>query len=394
MSIFNSLGSNYNLSFVLKTLFSGGNKEDKKNLEQLLEKKYGGPATLLYKGREALELALKNLNLPKNSFIAINGFTCFAVYKAIQNCNLNVEYLDIEKGQLNFSAGELEKHLNKNPKIRVVIIQNTLGYPCQIEQIARICKDKKIIIIEDLAHCVGTRYENGKEAGTIGNIVVLSFSQDKIIDSISGGALIKIDDKIDIILNEVRKEKQLIDKLYPLFTYIIRTTYSMAFGKVFHIIIKNLNLLSKPLGNEDNQIHQLPSWYCNLVKLSFIKLQDNLEHRRKIASIYAKSINPKITSPKIISLIDLSTNLRFPIFVNKRENLIKYLAGFKIYVSDIWYDAPVAPKKYLNMTTYQHQCPNAEIASLEIINLPTHINVKEKDAEKISQLINQWIKLQ
>lgn len=188
MSIFNSLGSNYDFKFTLKALIA---RENNSQLKSFLENKYQGKVTLVYKGREAIELCLKSLNLPEKSFVAITGFTCFAVFDAIKKSGLDVEYLDIEKGDLNFSAEILEKAVEKNPKIKVVLIQNTLGYPCDIENIAKICKEKKIILIEDLAHSIGTRYENGEEAGSFGDFVVLSFSQDKVIDAVSGGALIE-----------------------------------------------------------------------------------------------------------------------------------------------------------------------------------------------------------
>src|SRR3990167_3763630 len=83
MPIFNSLGSNYNLAYVLKALFSIGSRKDIKDLKNLLEERHQGKPVLFYKGREALSLALKILNLPKKSEIAINGFTCVAVFNAI-----------------------------------------------------------------------------------------------------------------------------------------------------------------------------------------------------------------------------------------------------------------------------------------------------------------------
>ena len=389
MSIFNSLGSKYNLQFVFKTLFSSNNQNQKKALEQVLEKEYRGKVTLLYKGREAIELGLKSLNLPLGSFVAICGFTCFAVYEAIKKAGLEVEYLDIEKGELNFPPYELEKHLKENPKIKVVIIQNTLGYPCKAAEIAKICQEKKLILIEDLAHSIGTRYESGIEAGSVADLVVLSFSQDKIIDGVSGGALIKKDNS-NVNFRKVRTKKQIIDRFYPLFTYLIRTTYSFGIGKILHQCLKSLKLLSTPM-DDDDQIHELPAWYASLVNSSFDNLLSNLTHRKEISYIYAKSINPKIISPKIVNAVSSSANLRFPIFVNNRTNLIKYLSDNQIYVSDIWYDGVIAPKKYLSLTNYHNQCPNAEVASLEILNLPTHINISKKDAEKISRLINQWI---
>lgn len=376
-------------------MFSLNKASHSSDLVRLLEIKYQGKATLLYKGREAIELALKSLNLPAGSYIAINGFTCFAVYEAIKKAGLEVEYLDIEKGELNFSPQELEEHLKENPKVKVVIVQNTLGYPCDIESISKICKEKKLILIEDLAHSVGTKYENGKEAGTVGDMTVLSFSQDKIIDGISGGALISKSEALGLHLKGVNVKKQIIDRFYPLFTYLIRITYPVAAGKIIHQILKGFKLLSGPMDQLENDLHQLPSWYCNLVAEAFNNLADNLNHRKEIANIYKKNVNPKILSSKITSLIDLSSNLRFPIFVNNRDSLIKYLKQFGIYISDIWYDGPIAPKKYMSKTDYKMgDCPNAELASKEILNLPTHINISEKEAENICNLINQWLKSQ
>ena len=95
MAIFNSLGSNYNLRYVLKSLFDNSANKNLK-LKNFLEKKYEGKTILTYKGREALTLALKILNLPKESMVAINGFTCFAVYKAVEEAGLTPICLDLE----------------------------------------------------------------------------------------------------------------------------------------------------------------------------------------------------------------------------------------------------------------------------------------------------------
>src|SRR3990167_8324621 len=104
MSIFNSLGSNYNLNYVLKSFFSSG-KGGNTKLKKFLEEKYEGQAILIYKGREALTLALQILNFPKDSKIAINGLTCVAVYNAIETAGYKPICIDIEKekSDLNFS---------------------------------------------------------------------------------------------------------------------------------------------------------------------------------------------------------------------------------------------------------------------------------------------------
>ena len=147
-------------------------------------------------------------------------------------------------------------------------------------------------------------------------------------------------------------------------------------------MLKALNLLSKPMREDLYGFYSLPNWYCNLALIEFNKLGQQLNHRREIAKIYAENLNKKILSSNIIKKILSSSNLRFPIFVDNRADLIRFLKKSKIFISDIWYDS-IAP-----------ECPNAVKISHEILNLPTHINVTEKDALIISERVNLWLKLQ
>ena len=101
MRIFNSLGSNYNLATAMRVLFSFGGDSKRRELTSYLEKRYGGKATLLYKGREAILLALNAL--PEKGPVAMNGFTCLAVYESIVASGNTVRYLDIAPNSLDFS---------------------------------------------------------------------------------------------------------------------------------------------------------------------------------------------------------------------------------------------------------------------------------------------------
>ena len=129
--------------------------------------------------------------------------------------------------------------------------------------------------------------------------------------------------------------------------------------------------------------HKLPNWYCLLITYQFSKLPTLLRHRQKIVFVYKNKL--KSSSSGL---------LRFPIFVKNRKKLIKFLKNNRIYVSDIWYDAPIAPFRCLNQTTYHGGCPMSENLSKTIVNLPTHLNVSEKEAERISEKIKLWLSMQ
>src|SRR3989344_4597560 len=392
MNIFNSLGSNYDWRFVLKALFAKNKESYSANLKNLLEKKYNGEVLLAYKGRQAIELTLEILNLPKESFIAINGFTCVAVFNSIRKAGFEPVCLDLQdSGGLNFTPDSLEKTLSKNKKISAVIIQNTLGYPCDIEGILAICKRHNLILIEDLAHCVGTRYPNGKETGTMGDFVVLSFSQDKIIDSVSGGALVirnkKYFDKGNSLGGLSKPPPMWIfrDRIYQFETYKIRAAYKLGLGKPYHFLLKKLGLLPNVMNQSFYDYYSLPNWHASLALYQFKHLDTQLNHRRKIAQIYVSLLPENIlmfAKEKNKEAVSLSSNLRFPIFVENRSKLIRKLKDQGVYISDVWY-TDVAP-----------QCPNAVDDSKMILNLPTHINITEKDAKNISLIIIQWLKSQ
>ena len=50
------------------------------------------------------------------------------------------------------------------------------GYPCEMNEILKLCKKKNITIIEDCAHALGTFYKN-KHAGNFGISGCFSFTQ-------------------------------------------------------------------------------------------------------------------------------------------------------------------------------------------------------------------------
>ena len=395
MRIFNSLGSNYDLSFALRALLTSNSTNSPLKLKEYLENKYGGKAKLLYKGREAISLALFMADLPKGSEVAVCGFTCYAVYKAVKDAGYEASYVDITQKDLNFSAYDLEEVIKKNSAIKVVIIQNTLGYACDIKGIIEVCKKNDLILIEDLAHSIGAVYADGREAGLVGDFTILSFSQDKIIDGISGGALIVRNKKYQVgqarKLEHLRAVEQVKDRFYPLFTLIIRSTYSYFIGKVVHLLLKKMHLLSQPMDGGES-LHILPEWYADLTLKQFEVLDGELRHRRKIAKVYSKHIDSSLLVYFQDNQIERSSNLRFPIMINKRKEFFKYMKLFGVHISDTWYDAPIAPKKYMIFTDYINQCPNSEKISTKIINLPTHKNISEVQANFIAEKINVWMK--
>lgn len=392
MIVFNSLGSNYSGRMVWQSLFSRSKGAGDK-LAEYLQNRYKSEVVLTYKGREALQLALKAIGLDPDAQVAINGFTCYAVYRAITFAGLKPYYLDIERDSLQFSADVLAKAIEKNPSIKAVIVQNTLGNPCDIVGIEKICQRHNLVLVEDLAHSIGARYIDGREVGTVGDFAMLSFGRDKLIDSVSGGALVinnrKYVDLLPSRLSDPPKSALRHDKWYPLLSMKVRWAYKIGLGKLVHAAFRKLGFMSRSVDAEYYEGHGLSDWQAKLALEQLESLPTELLRRRKLGKIYQENLCRAMLVSNSSESVSRSTNLRFAAYVENRRGVFSALQKKHIYISDTWYDTPIAPARYLSKTTYDHQCQVADEVASQIINLPTHRHITESMAIEIAKAFNQ-----
>jgi len=83
---------------------------------------------------------------------------------------------------------------NRSTGRRIAACQpmHTFGHPTRIDEIAEICSDWGIALVEDAAESLGSYYK-GRHAGTFGRVGVFSFNGNKIITT--GGGMIVTDDE-------------------------------------------------------------------------------------------------------------------------------------------------------------------------------------------------------
>ena len=81
---------------------------------------------------------------------------------------------------------------------------------------------------------------------------------------------------------------------------------------------------------------------------------------------------------------DSSTYLRYPLQVNNPKKVIRAAKKEGIELGN-WYLSPVAPLgvNYEKVFYKLGSCPVAEKLASQSLNLPTHIQIKEKDALRI-----------
>ncbi|UCD54941.1 MAG: aminotransferase class I/II-fold pyridoxal phosphate-dependent enzyme [Candidatus Omnitrophota bacterium] len=123
----------------------------------------------------------KTVLCPANTFMA----TPLSIMKA----GGKVQFVDCNKNDLCMSAEDLKEKINKYNPFAVFIVHIGGHIAFQIEEIAKLCKEKGIILIEDCAHSHGASWR-GRKAGTWGNAGIYSFYSTKTISTGEGGMLV------------------------------------------------------------------------------------------------------------------------------------------------------------------------------------------------------------
>jgi len=161
-------------------------------------------------GTAALHIALLMAGVKADDEIITQPLTFIATANAISYCNAHPVFVDVELDTMGMSPEKLSDFLQKNceqksdgycynkltkRKLAACVPMHTYGHPCRIDEIAKICQQYNIELVEDAAESIGSLYKN-KHTGTFGKFGVLSFNGNKTITTGGGGMVITDDPKL------------------------------------------------------------------------------------------------------------------------------------------------------------------------------------------------------
>ena len=146
----------------------------------------------------ALELCAQLCQFSDDDEVIIPSHTYTSSAYPFIKSGAKIIWADINQETRTVDVDTIKKCISQ--KTKAVVVVHLYGYAINMEPIIDLCKEKNILIIEDVAQAIGTSI-NGKMAGTFGDYGVLSFHSHKNITTLGeGGALFVKDDKIaDVI---------------------------------------------------------------------------------------------------------------------------------------------------------------------------------------------------
>jgi aminotransferase in exopolysaccharide biosynthesis len=169
-------------------------------IQELTRSKY---AIAVVNGTNALHISLLLSNVCQGDEVLTQSVSFIATANAISYSYAKPIFIDVDRDTLGMSPKALGAFLNENAelkgeycynrttgkRIRACVPMHTFGISCKIDEIAAICKQWKIALIEDSAESMGSYYR-GKHTGTFGDFGIFSFNGNKTITSGGGGVII------------------------------------------------------------------------------------------------------------------------------------------------------------------------------------------------------------
>ena len=144
-------------------------------------------AVAVASGTDALILGLRAAGIGSGDEVATPAFTFIAAAEAITHVGARPVFADIDPLTYNMDPASLEAALT--PGTRAVIAVHLFGQSAEIAEIRAICKDRRLVLIEDCAQAIGADYD-GVRVGGWGALGCFSFYPTKNLGACGDGGLV------------------------------------------------------------------------------------------------------------------------------------------------------------------------------------------------------------
>lgn len=173
--------------------------------------KYTGAkkAVVCVSGTNALHMSLMLVGVERGDEVITQALTFIATCNALSYIGAHSVFIDVDRSTMGLSPDAMKEWLQKNAetrngecynkntgrRVKACVPMHTFGHPVRIEELAALCEEWCIELVEDAAESIGSKYK-GKHTGTFGKVGAISFNGNKTITTGGGGMLLFQDEEL------------------------------------------------------------------------------------------------------------------------------------------------------------------------------------------------------
>jgi len=304
-------------------------------------------------GTDAIELALRALNIGPGDEVITVSHTAVATVAAIEAAGAIPVLVDVESKFYTLNPIQLKEVIS--PRTKSLIAVHLYGQSADMDAITSFCHQHKIFLIEDVSQAHGGKYK-GQRLGSFGEISCFSCYPTKNLGAIGDAGLVTTNN-ID-----------LATKIRMLREYGYKDRISKFPGR-------------------NSRLDELQAAVLR-VKLKYLDA-DN-EKRRKLAKFYSDKLSElPIQLPIIRTEVESVFHL-FVVQVEDRQAVLDYLKKEGI-IAGIHYPVPIhLQPAYKDRVLTAKNMSSSEKLVQSIISLPIYPELSFNDAKKIVNVLNNF----
>jgi len=303
-------------------------------------------------GTDALHLALVAAGIGAGDEVVLPAFTFFATAEAVSYTGATPVFADIDARSFNLTAESLEKRLS--PRTRAVIVVHLFGQCAPLDEIASLCKQKSLLLVEDCAQALGAEYQ-GRRAGSWGDFGCFSFYPTKNLAAAGDAGLV--------------------------------TTRHADYDKLLRMLRHH--------GSRQTYLHERVGWNSRLDELQAAVLRVKLKRldefnaaRRRIAKIYQSRLEHTSLELPAVDPRGKHVYHQFTVRSERRDALREALAQDGI-ASSIFYPMPLHRQPAYEAFHRDLALPASEAAARSVLSLPIYPLLDDAALERICARIRQ-----
>jgi dTDP-4-amino-4,6-dideoxygalactose transaminase len=317
--------------------------------------------------------------------VALPAYSCFDVATAAVGANVPVLFYDVDPETLTPDLEGIQRVLANGTG--VVVITNLFGFPVDWDAIQGSCREAGATLVEDAAQGLGSSWA-GKDAGTFGDLTVLSFGRGKGWTGGGGGALLvrqtgpQVREHLERI--EFRASRGRGLKAMAL------ASAQWGFGRPslygFPSLLPGLGL-GQTLYRDPEPISAISSFSASLVAATAVLASEEIEARKR----KAMELDQQFSEREVMECIrpirplpeGVSSYLRYPILIGPEAaaTVDGPFAGSVGVVRGYPRTLPDLPALASLWIEEPPNLPGARLLSEQLVTLPTHSLVGEADLD-------------
>lgn len=222
---------------------------------QRLGRKY---AVLVTSGTTALSTAMMAADVGPGDEVLLPGYMWVACVSAVVRCGAIPRLVDIDD-TYTIDPDDLERKIN--PRTKAVLLVHMSGACGDVERIAAICKQRGVLLIEDVAQANGASFR-GKPLGSFGDLAIYSFQYNKNITAGEGGLVVSDDDTLGAKawayhdVGYARNAAGRVDMSGPIQTWGQCVHMSEVSAAVLYAQTQKLDLITSRMRARNHQLYQ------------------------------------------------------------------------------------------------------------------------------------------